>query len=344
MRLPPVVAAFGTAQGRLLRWSLILRATGFLAIGVVATALLYFLPSAPTIAVIGATTEFVAYDVVVPELSQIRLDGYSLTYETATEDLKLAPRAAGPSKKPLCLSGLLVPTAGAHMSIRRVGSGPIVIVIEHYGEKPAARFEAPGAPPALSASSWVRLEASTDDDADKGKVACAQTAETRLVIYGPTRIGTPMRPHQAGSETSSGLLISGTVDLFAKTIELRQISEGATKIYPTSISGMPLPPGAQISEYVAKDGTPSAWAGYARPDEENGALDVRVTTPATRIQILRPGSGVQPDVLAANLFVQLTNDPTIVSLQVVAVLAFTAFQTAGAIFARRELRQAEPPK
>ncbi|MDE2363260.1 MAG: hypothetical protein KGM42_11330 [Hyphomicrobiales bacterium] len=317
------------------RAAFVLRSFAFVVLVVASAAIFFLMPPVPTIAVIQAITEFVSYDVVVPDLAQLRLAGYALTYEAPAESSLLMKSASSPTaKKPLCLTGLLTPNVGAHVSYKRLETGPIVVVIERKDDKPAATFALTSgdAPPGLQKAAWIRLETPTSDD---DKAACPGKASVRLPIYGPTRIGTPLRPESAGDESSSGVLIEGTVDLYAKTVELSHLREGANKIYPTSVTQMDIPPGAELSEYVEPGASPTPWAGFIKPDTDL-ALDVRITTPASRIQILRPGIGIKPETLATSLFAQLTNDPVVLSLQVAAVFLFSILQAASSWVVARE--------
>jgi hypothetical protein len=309
------------------RAALLLRSAAFFVLVVAAAAILFVLPPVPTIAVIQANTEFVSYDVAVPDLAQLRLAGYALTFESPGDSNSLMKSATSPTaRKPLCLAGILTPTTGARVSYKRIDSGPIAVVIERTDEKPAATFAlATGeAPAALQKASWIRLETPTGDD---DKPACPGAASKRLPIYGATRIGTPLRPEGAGEESSSGVLIEGTIDLYAKTIELGRWRDGLNRIYPTTVSLMDIPPGAQVSEFLEKGDMPTPWAGFVKLNSDQ-AFDIRITTTANRIQILRPGIGIQPETLATGLFAQLTNDPVILSLQVFAVLLFSVLQAA----------------
>lgn len=313
-----------------------LRSLAFVVLIVASAAIFLFMPQAPTIAVIMAITEFVSYDVAVPELAQLRLSGYALTYESASDSLLGKNLASPTTKKPLCLTGILTPNVGTRVSYKRLDTGPIVAVIERTDGKPAATFSITGAdaPAALQKASWIRLEASTSDD-DKG--ACSGKPSLRLPVYGSSRIGTPLRPESAGEESSSGVLIEGTIDLYAKTVELKHLNEGANRIYPTTVVQMDIPPGAELSQFVEKGEAPVPWAGFVKPNPDL-ALDVRITTPASRIQILRPGIGIQPETLSTSLFAQIANDPVILSLQVFAVLLFSVFQAASSWIVARQAK------
>jgi hypothetical protein len=315
----------------------ILRWLAFACIVVAVAGLFWLVPAAPTIAVIKATTEFVSYDVVVPDLAQIRLDGYAIWYETADESLlQHGTVSSATARRPLCLSGLLTPTPETRISYHRFGKKPVAIILERTDDQPVASFDQASGeiPGALTKAPWVRLDAPAVDREENSKSnakaspACPGDPATRLPVYGrQVRIGTELRPASLGNEPSTGLLIEGTIDLFAKTIEIGELWNGATTIYPTSLSSMSIPPGSQISEFVAKGATSTAWSGYAKLDKDE-ALAVRVTTPATHIAILRPGIGMKPEILSTSLFAQLIHDPTLLSLQVLAALLFSILKTA----------------
>src|SRR5262249_19465105 len=222
------------------------------------------------------------------------------------------------------------------ISYHRFGKKPMVIILERTDDQPAASLDQASGeiPEALTKASWVRLDPPAVDREEgsnsktKALHACPGDPATRLPIYGTqVRIGTELRPASFGDEPSTGLLIEGTIDLFAKTIEIGALWSGATRIYPTSLSSMSIPPGSQISESVANGATPTAWSGYAKLDKDE-ALSVRVTTPATHIAILRPGGGMKPEILSTSLFAQLIHDPTLLSLQILAALLFSILRTA----------------
>jgi hypothetical protein len=294
------------------------------------------MPGPPTVAVIQAITESVSFDVSVPDMAQIRVTGLSIFFEAAPSDLGFSPKSlpAGGARKPLCLSGVLIPESGTKVTYKRYGTGPLSILVERTDGKPAAKFDlSAGTLPAdLKVASWIRLEASTKDgdDADDkgGKAACAGSPMTRLPISGVAEIGAELRPAGRGDEPSSGVLIEGAVDVFGETREIGFLTDPAPRLYPAS--SIVLPPGSRVTEYRVKNGVRRPWSGFVQPDTDV-ALDVRVTTPATRLAIVRPGPGMQPEVLAIGLFTQLTNDPVLVSAQLTMAFLFGAFQVLGSI-------------
>jgi hypothetical protein len=319
-----------------------LRLMAFVPIMLGCAYLLLWLPPAPAIAVIAATLEAVSFEAVVPEMAQIRLQGFSVAVEAPVNggnlgfrDTTLTPAA---SRKPICLAGLLLPEPGSRVTYKRFGTGPVSVTIERNDGRPAARFElAKGdAPPAVRQASWIHLEAQTtsdDSDDDKKKPAgpsCDGDPETRLPIYGIADLGTEIRPSGTGSEQSAGLLIEGTLDIFARTIELSALSESAPRLYPAATGQIALPPGSRITEYVKPGQARQPWVGFVEADADK-ALEAKVTTPAMRLAIVRPGLGLAPEVISIGLFTQLTNDPVLMMAQVAAAFLFATFEILGSI-------------
>ncbi|MBV9078606.1 MAG: hypothetical protein JO048_14130 [Methylobacteriaceae bacterium] len=330
----------GAAPGaprRFLGLAVVLRIGAFAPLVAGALYFLVFTPSAPTVAVIQATVEAVSFQVSVPEMAQLRLPGYGLSFESpgAQGDLGFKNRtiASATAKKPLCLTGVLVPEPGTTVTYKRHGSGPITIIFERSDGRPAASFEfaSGAAPEAARRSSWLRLEAkaaSDDDTKAKDKPTCEGEAATRLPLYGVADLGTEIRPVSAGEEPSSGLLLDGTIDIFAQTLELRGLGDGVPRLYPASGGSITIPPGSRVTEYTTGDRPRQPWTGFVALGTDE-ALSVKVTTGATRLALIRPGLSLRPEVLSIGLFAQLANDPTLVAAQVVAALLFSCLQIAG---------------
>jgi hypothetical protein len=278
----------------------------------VVAACLYFLifhPAPPAIAVIQATTEEISFVVSAPEMAQIRLNGFSLSYESVSNDA------------PTCLTGVLIPEPGTKVTYRRFGKGPVSIVYEQPGErKPAVSFASAigNVPTEAHRAPWVRLNSRYGADGEPNNSGCDGKALTRLPISGPAELGTEIRPVASGEEPSSGLLIEGTVNIFAKTIELNPFREMVPLIYPASTSSITLPAGAKVMEYGSMR---QPWFGFVDSDIDR-ALRVKLTTPAIRLAILRPGVGPSPDVLSISLFTELWNDPMLIFVQFVVVFMF----------------------
>ena len=196
--------------------------------------------------------------------------------------------------------------------------------------KPIGTFEiSKGVMPDVARkAAWIRLVAKADDDDSKGAFTCPGTSMTRLPIYGIADVGSEIRPASAGEKASFGTLLDGTLDIFARTIDLRALNR-EPRIYPATSSSITIPPGSKVtvSDPVERQ---HPWVGFAMPDVTNSVgLDVRLTTEAKDITIVRPGVGITPEVLSIGLFTQLGNDPLLVSAQVMVALLFSLFEMLG---------------
>ena len=328
------------------RWlaiAIALRVFAFLTVLLVAGFLLW-LPAAPAIAVISAVAQSVSFDVAIPEMAQIPLRGFSLTFENP-ESLGLGFKTAAQkgARAPLCLDGLLIPSPGAHVTYSRSGVGPIVVTYEQRDEVAAATFDVGDTvlPNELKKAPWIRLEgvAVSDDDDDQKKGPCKNLISETLPIYGRAAIGAEMRPVSRKQDKGQGLLLSGTVNIFARTIELGFTRDRAPRLYPAGTNDISLPPGSRVTEYVTTGGRFEPWAGFVETNADN-ALDIEVTTPASRLAIIRPGIGLQPEVLSISLFTQLFNDPTLLNIQIVGGAMFAMLQILSSLVSWQSSRRA----
>lgn len=310
--------------------------------------LLMFLPAAPAIAVIQATVESMSFEVAVPEMAQMPLKGFALSYEApaAQSNLGFTSKAAvSPTqRRPLCLAGIIAPEPGSRVTYKRFGSGPLSVVIERSDGKPVATFDiVSGTLPASARdASWIRLEGNVDsEDEEKTKRNCDGETPTRLPVYGVAEIGSEIRPVGKGAEPSAGLLLEGTIDIFARTLELSALRDPAPRIYPAGSGSITIPPGARVVEYAPGSVTRQPWVGFVQALEDDTGLKAKVTTPAMRLALIRPGIGLEPEVLSIGLFTQLANDPALISAQIVAAFFFSLFQIMSSVLTwiatRREL-------
>jgi hypothetical protein len=215
----------------------------------------------------------------------------------------------------------------------------VIVMIESEAGESAATFDidVKKVPPTLAKASWIRLEGVVKSGDQQKDPICPAMMTSHLPIYGVTDIGNELRPAGKNAAQNAGLLLDGTVDIFVRTIELKAFGEKAPRIYPASTTGITLPPGARIMEYVTPGQERLPWTGFVMAGD-SGALSIKVNTPAARLAIIRPGVGLEPEVLSIGFFTQLSNDPTLVSLQVAAACFFAVFQMLGATlgaFARR---------
>jgi hypothetical protein len=315
-----------------------LRIVAFVPVGIGVGALFWFLPAAPSVAIVDAKIQSVSFVVAVPEMTRISLTGFALSYEIPEAEMKLGFQnetvASNTARRPLCLTGVVIPQPGTRVTYRRFGAHPVSVTFERPDGTPAVSFDITNgeAPAAASQSAWIHLQAHSDDGKTFKDNACEGESTKLLPIYGVTDLGTEMRPAGRGEEPSSALLLEGKIDIFGKTVEPGALREGVTRIYPANATSITIPPGSRITEAV-KDGEPrQPWAGFAQVNADN-ALDVKVSTTAARLAIVRPGIGRQPEVLAMSLFTQLSNDPVLLSAQIFSALLFTALRMAGSAFA-----------
>jgi hypothetical protein len=295
--------------------------------------LLFLMPPVPSIAVLTATVETMTFRVIVPEMARLSVRGYAMSYEAPVTDLGFgADRTvkSATTSKSLCLEGLVTPAPGTQVTYERFGGDPIAIEMRRDDGKPIGTFEiSKGVMPDVARkAAWIRLVAKADDDDSKGAFTCPGTSMTRLPIYGIADVGSEIRPASAGEKASFGTLLDGTLDIFARTIDLRALNR-EPRIYPATSSSITIPPGSKVtvSDPVERQ---HPWVGFAMPDATNSVgLDVRLTTEAKDITIVRPGVGITPEVLSIGLFTQLGNDPLLVSAQVMVALLFSLFEMLG---------------
>ncbi|NVN88270.1 MAG: hypothetical protein HXX15_19495 [Rhodopseudomonas sp.] len=319
------------------RFILLFRIAAFVPIVAGCIVVLYFMPSVPSIAVLTATVESMSFTVVVPEMARLQLHGYALSYEAATTDLGFGSGEriikSKTTTRALCLEGLVTPEPGTKITYERFGADPVAVELRRDDGNPVGKFEVTkgAVPEALQKASWVRLVApkSSDDDS-KPAAACAGTPVTRLPVYGFADIGSEIRPLNQGERPSFGTLLDGTIDIFARTIQIPFLNT-EPRIYPANTTSITVPPGSRVTLGGPVERR-KPWVGFAMPDAANSfGLDVRLTTEAKSIALVRPGVGLEPEILAVGLFTQLTNDPTLMTAQVIAAVLFSVFQILGSV-------------
>ena len=293
----------------------------------VVAAFLFFIiahPTASAIAFIQARTEAISYTVVTPQLAQVRLTGFSVAYERPVTNLfQKIPQG---TTTPICLSGLLVPNRGTIVTYERFKDGPVDITfVSSKEDVPAVSFDsaAGDVPDEAKRSPWIRLNGPRVAVAGQTSVRCLGEVPSRLPIFGPLELGEDLRPMAAGDEPSSGVLIEGTMNVFAKSLAFGLLGGDDRSIYPASASTIALPAGSRITEYASEDQTRQPWTGFILTNE-NKALNVRVTTPSGKLAIFLPGGGLKPEVLSISLFTELLNYPTLIYIQAIVAILFSA--------------------
>ena len=195
--------------------------------------------------------------------------------------------------------------------------------------KPVATFEVTkgDAPEQLRKASEIRLVAPDTSD-DDSTPACPGTPPDIVPVYGHAEIGSEIRPSGLSGQRASGTLLDGTLDIFARTIPL-QLFKGKARLYPATDT-ITIPGGSRIT-LSGPEEQQRPWAGFAMPDVSNTyGLDVRLTTEAKNIVLVRPGVGLEPEVFSVGLFTQLTNDPILMSAQLVVAFLLSAFEMVAA--------------
>ena len=129
MKRPHVMIARMPAAMWISRYIMLFRVIAFVPIVGGLLFLLYFMPSAPSIAVLNATVQSMSFTVVVPEMSQLPLAGYALYYEAAASDLGFGSHVikSKTTSKALCLEGRLTPEPGTIVRYERFGGDPLSI-------------------------------------------------------------------------------------------------------------------------------------------------------------------------------------------------------------------------
>ena len=319
-------------------------------------AFLWWLPPAPTVAIVHAKTEQISYIVGVPDMARFRLAGYGLRGEAVTsapvarggqrgagDALATSARSSGPAPL-LCLGGLIEPTSGTKVTIRRIGQDPVRIILDRSDDKPVAEFRglARSPPQAIQSASWLLVEQSE---------SCSGTASRRLPINGVVEIGHELRPQTSLEEPSSAPLIEGRVEIFGKTLDLAALLGGwlpgldrltqdhRPRLYPAM--EIAFPPGSRVweADTPGRQSARQPWAGMVLIEPDASALQVEVTTEATSLAIARPGGGTDPDVLRIGMFAQLTNDPNVLALQVALAVILALVQTVGSWLTPRKRRR-----
>ncbi len=306
----------------------ILRLLLFALVLALVAAVAIFMPGVPAVIVLDANVESLRFRPNVPELTRIRLSGYSISFEAPVAGLDFGDPARAPRRTAsptlLCLSGLVTPLPGTTMLYERQGDGSVAIEFSREGRQPAAIFEVGNRPlpEGLAQSSWLRLQGSVKgEDGKKPAGACPGEELGHLPLHGQAEIGAELRPLAAGERSGLGTLIEGSVDVHARTIRVPYLAT-EPRLYPAGISGMSIPPGSRLSLGPADEGF---WNGIVSVAGISSGLQVRASSEATRIRIFRPGGGLEPEFISTSLFAPLTNDPLLVQGQLAIALLLSIY-------------------
>jgi hypothetical protein len=325
-----------TASPALRRFIRILRIPVFLLIVGGYLVFLFYLPPAPTIVVVHAKTEQISYVVTIPEMARIRMLGLGVRGETALVQVPAsgrsntrAPAQTSVGQNPrrlVCIGGLVQPTAGTRVTVRRTGDEPLRIVLERFDDKPAAEFRGQDAVvnADLMKASWLMVEQSE---------TCGETPLRRLQISGLVEIGDELRPETSASEPASAPILEGRVEVYGKTVDLGWLwGDRRPRLYP--VTEIAIPPGSRLTEApgVGEPQDRQPWSGMVYVEADVSALQAEVTTEASALALFRPGSGLEPEILKVGIFAQLFNDPNILSIQIMLAMLVGILQVVMAFF------------
>lgn len=302
----------------------------------VALVLAFLLPPPVSVVVLNANVEALRFVPAVPEMARLRLKGYAVSFEAPMAslgfgDAQTRNARSGPAARTLCLDGLVTPTPGTVIQYERTGTGAVSIELRRDNSQAAAVFDPASGnlPEGLSKASWIRLQGTVrSDDGEKPARSCPGEEMNHLPLHGRAEIGGELRAISGGERTSFGTLIEGSLDILVRTIRLPFL-DSEPKLYPASVSGIPLPPGARLSVGGQSNNAGDAWIGLVGVAGSDGGLQVRATTEATQIRLVRPGAGLQPEFIAVGLFTRLTNDPLLLQAQIAILFLLSAFGFVG---------------
>lgn len=296
-----------------------------------------FLPPAHTVALVHAKSEQITFNVAVPDMARFRLAGFGVRGEVAaltppsaanaraSAAATTTQRASGP-RRLTCLGGFLQPTADTKVTIRRFADGPLRIVLERLDDLPVAEFRAQeqAVPQTIQRANWLMVEPSED---------CPGNPTRRFNISGYAEIGDELRPETSLEEPSSAPMLEGKVEIYGKTTNLyvfsRLFPNKPQDVYP--VVEISLPPGSRISE-AREEGSkvpPQLWSGFVSFDPDESALQIEVATEAKALALVRPGIGLEPEVLKIGMFAQLTNDPNLLAVQATLAIIIGLIQLLG---------------
>lgn len=74
---------------------------------------------------------------------------------------------------------------------------------------------------------------------------------------------------------------------------------------------------------------PQLWSGFVSFDPDESALQIEVATEAKALALVRPGIGLEPEVLKIGMFAQLTNDPNLLAVQATLAIIIGLIQLLG---------------
>jgi hypothetical protein len=322
-----------------LRFVTLLRILSVVPIIAAAIYVLFFLQVPPAVSIVNATVEQVSFEATSPEMSQLSLRGFNISAENPNvSNLGFGSKTikSNTQKKPICSTAVIIPDPGTKITYRRFGDDQPIVIYSRDDGKPVGTFKSDSGdvPDVLKTTSWLRLDAVASDSKDNSD--CSGKPTNRYPIFGNGDIGNEFRPAASGEEPSGGMLLDGTLDVMGHTLELGRNTTDVRDVYPTW-NQLILPPGSRLTQAVDPGEERLPWIGFAVVGDK--AFDLKVTSDARRISLIRPGIGMKPELISLSLYTQLVNDPTLTWLQVVLATFFGVFQVFGSMFSRYEVNR-----
>lgn len=279
----PIATSFGLAA---------LLATG------ATSALFWFSAQSTTLTSIKAKSELVAFSVFNPELAIIYASG-----------LRVSSWPDG-SQDDQCFDGAFLPGVGAQVTYLRTENGPFQILIEGKGElrKPQGDI--------------IPFDGELLLFRDHG---CGELLAERFPVWGPGKIGSPFSMRSDGP---GPVLISATLNVFGRTIDVPLLGDGGA-LY-AAIEEMAIPPGSLIESeklggrdsQASTDDAEAAMFGFVELSEDEPGFSVSVSTESRELRVTTPGARSNSSKIDLGLFVQASNDPGFLKVQLFVVLIF----------------------
>jgi hypothetical protein len=307
---------------------------------------IWLLPIPPHWATLSATSEYIGYRVIDPDVSTLRVGGmFGAVIGDNSRDLG-------------CIEAIVTPSQSAWVEYRRGDKEQLTISIEPSGNGPAANI--------------ARGESDAGPIVGKLKLtfdrSCAGTAPRRFPISGPAAFGEELAPPGAAGESPPSFLLKGTVDVYALSLHRLILITLPEVVY--SVMTFDVPPGVAICADARKEQTlgepPNlpcpdrrprksappdviadsavAWSGVAFPSASTSGFDLVASTnaPSLVLQSTRTfGQAISTRRLDLGRHAQMLKDPNFLWLHFLGGM-FLVFLQAGSWLARLWRRQPDP--